>query len=290
MLNTRAAPARYGAPQHVQPSSQCRVKTWEESKGEISGVGADAASDAAVRRELEVRICREAAKAFPTWLGWPSSSGMMVVCVDRKDGTRSLVLSPVPIAALIFYFVHEDLPNGDMPETFGIGCVLLLVSMVASLLLVYLNISIVTFAKVVKIVPKQGSKSSMLWELRLVGGLLKGWPREGEPAAVAFSASVSPGVDAGPHDDTLHIALTTQLLRYRTPLAALWDGGGGGAGGGGSSDRGGSGGKGSGAGSDVLGTLSTLRRRLLSVELVSFLPFKMQMWRFHYFWAKSTGI
>ena len=65
MLNTRAAPARYGAPQHVQPSSQCRVKTWEESKGEISGVGADAASDAAVRRELEVRICREAAKAFP---------------------------------------------------------------------------------------------------------------------------------------------------------------------------------------------------------------------------------
>jgi len=225
-----------------------------------------------------------------TWLGWPSSSGMMVVCVDRKDGTRSLVLSPVPIAALIFYFVHEDLPNGDMPETFGIGCVLLLVSMVASLLLVYLNISIVTFAKVVKIVPKQGSKSSMLWELRLVGGLLKGWPREGEPAAVAFSASVSPGVDAGPHDDTLHIALTTQLLRYRTPLAALWDGGGGGAGGGGSSDRGGSGGKGSGAGSDVLGTLSTLRRRLLSVELVSFLPFKMQMWRFHYFWAKSTGI
>ena len=58
-------PARYGAPQHVQPSSQCHVKTWEESKGEISGVGADAASDAAVRRELEVRICREAAKAFP---------------------------------------------------------------------------------------------------------------------------------------------------------------------------------------------------------------------------------
>ena len=120
-----------------------------------------------------------------TWLGWPSSSGMMVVCVDNKDGTRSLVLSPVPIAALCFYVVHEHLPNGDMPETFGIGCVLLLVSMVASLLLVWLKVSIITFAKAVKIVPKQGSKSSVRWELRLVGGLLKGWPCEGEPAAVS---------------------------------------------------------------------------------------------------------
>ena len=44
------------------PSLQCRVKTWEESKGEVDGIEA-ATTD--FKRDLEIVICRTAAKAFP---------------------------------------------------------------------------------------------------------------------------------------------------------------------------------------------------------------------------------
>ena len=41
---------------------QWRVKTWEESKGEVDGIEATTAD---FQRNLEIVICREAAKAFP---------------------------------------------------------------------------------------------------------------------------------------------------------------------------------------------------------------------------------